>query len=102
MVCSVSWLTGCGESKPQEKKAETPAAGSIQESGSIAGKVSFSEVVLAQQTLATTYTGYLSVLASAWQAVADLSRLAQSEEPIGAANVSDSWPDPVTPVRRRP
>ena len=63
------------------------------------GKVSFSEVVLAQQTLATTYTGYLNVLAAAWQAVADLSRMAQSEEPIGG---TDSWPEPVTPVRRKP
>jgi outer membrane protein, heavy metal efflux system len=63
------------------------------------GKVSFSEVVLAQQTLATTYTGYLTVLAAAWQAVADLSRLAQTEEPIGG---TDSWPEPITPVRRKP
>ena len=62
------------------------------------GKISFSEVVLSQQTLATTYTGYLTVLAAAWQAVADLSRLAQSEEQIGG---TDSWPEPVTPVRRK-
>src|SRR5262249_18717184 len=33
------------------------------------GKVSFSEVILAQQTLAQTYAGYLNVLSAAWQAV---------------------------------
>jgi outer membrane protein, heavy metal efflux system len=43
------------------------------------GKVSFTEVVLGQQTLANTYAGYLNVLSAAWQAVAELGRLAQTE-----------------------
>jgi outer membrane protein, heavy metal efflux system len=60
------------------------------------GKVSFTEVVLAQQTLAQTYAGYLNVLSAAWQAVAELSRLAQIDPP-GDETVppgADSWPDP--------
>jgi cobalt-zinc-cadmium efflux system outer membrane protein len=43
------------------------------------GKVSFTEVVLGQQTLANTYAGYLTVVSAAWLAVADLGRLAQTE-----------------------
>jgi outer membrane protein, heavy metal efflux system len=58
-------------------------------------KVSFSEVVLAQQTLAQTYAGYLNVLSAAWQAVAELSRLMQTE-PTDALSpaTGDSWPEP--------
>jgi len=62
------------------------------------GKVSFSEVVLAQQTLAQAYTAYLNVLAAAWQAVAELIRLSQSEHAdgdIGPASHDDSWPEPL-------
>jgi len=60
------------------------------------GKVSFTEVVLAQQTLAQTYAGYLTVLSAAWQAVAELSRLAQIDPPGDEAVPpgGDSWPDP--------
>ena len=60
------------------------------------GKVSFTEVVLAQQTLAQTYQGYLNVLSAAWQAVAELSRLAQTDSPgeEGPPPGGDSWPDP--------
>lgn len=43
------------------------------------GKVSFSEVVLAHQTLTRTYADYLSVLSAVWQAVAELSRLSPDE-----------------------
>jgi cobalt-zinc-cadmium efflux system outer membrane protein len=66
------------------------------------GKVSFSEVVVAQQTLAGTHTAYLTVLAAAWQAVADLSRLAQRDDPIGSVGGVDSWPEPPTPAQRKP
>jgi outer membrane protein, heavy metal efflux system len=68
------------------------------------GKVSFSEVVLAQQTLARTYADYLSVLGAAWQAVAELSRLVQMEDlyrvPVvpDAAGMVDTWPEPVLPA----
>jgi outer membrane protein TolC len=61
------------------------------------GKVSFSEVVLAQQTLSQAYTAYLNVLAAAWQAVAELIRLSQSEHADGDAvppGRDDSWPEP--------
>jgi cobalt-zinc-cadmium efflux system outer membrane protein len=60
------------------------------------GKVSFSEVVLAQQTLANTYSSYLTVLNAAWQAYADLTRLAQSDEPCADTMPAapDSWPEP--------
>ena len=44
------------------------------------GKVSFSEVVLAQQTLSNTYSSYLTALSAVWQAVADISRLVQTED----------------------
>jgi len=59
------------------------------------GKVSFSEVVLAQQTLAQTYSGYLNVLSAAWQAVAELSRLMQTEPADTPPGSDDSWPDPM-------
>jgi cobalt-zinc-cadmium efflux system outer membrane protein len=49
------------------------------------GKVSFTEVVLGQQTLANTYAGYLNVLSAVWQAVAELGRLAQTEDLLPAA-----------------
>jgi outer membrane protein, heavy metal efflux system len=60
------------------------------------GKVSFTDVVLAQQTLAQTYQGYLNVLSAAWQAVAELSRLAQTDAPGDEVSPpgGDSWPDP--------
>src|SRR5262245_21461864 len=44
------------------------------------GKVSFTEVVLGQQTLANSYAGYLNVLSAAWQAFAEFGRLAQTED----------------------
>jgi cobalt-zinc-cadmium efflux system outer membrane protein len=60
------------------------------------GRVSFSEVVLAQQTLASTYASYLNYLSAAWQATADLGRLAQSDESakVQFGSGADSWPDP--------
>jgi cobalt-zinc-cadmium efflux system outer membrane protein len=60
------------------------------------GKVSFSEVVLAQQTLANTYASYLAVLNAAWQAYADLTRLTQTDDPCAGTTPAtpDSWPEP--------
>jgi cobalt-zinc-cadmium efflux system outer membrane protein len=61
------------------------------------GKVSFSEVVLAQQTLARTYADYVGVLSAAWQAVAELSRLVPAGAPTEGPEPSgrmDSWPEP--------
>jgi outer membrane protein, heavy metal efflux system len=51
------------------------------------GKVSFTEVVLGQQTLAHTYAGYLNALSAVWQAVAELGRLAQTEDVMPAVPV---------------
>lgn len=65
-------------------------------------KVSFSEVVLGQQTLSNTYANYMTVLAAAWQAVADLGRLAQTDEPIHSSTGNESWPESITPARRKP
>ncbi len=60
------------------------------------GKISFTEVVLTQQTLANTYTAYLNVLGAAWQAVAEITRLAQNDEayPVtkdGSKAGENSW-----------
>jgi cobalt-zinc-cadmium efflux system outer membrane protein len=65
------------------------------------GKVSFSEVVLAQQTLANTYTSYLAVLNNAWQAYAELTRLTQTDDPCTGTMPAgpDSWPDPAKAKR---
>ena len=59
-------------------------------------KVTFTEVILSQQTLAQTYAKYLDVLNAAWQAVAELMRLTQIEPPADepALPGGDSWPDP--------
>ncbi len=63
-----------------------------------AGKVSFAEVVLTQQTLSNTNTAYLNVLAAAWQAVAEITRLTQNDESYperknGPKTGENSWPD---------
>ena len=63
------------------------------------GRVSFSEVVLAQQTLANTYATYVRALTDAWQAVAELGRLAQTED-FGPAEIPD--PRPVPGFDRQP
>ncbi|MBS0210728.1 MAG: TolC family protein [Planctomycetes bacterium] len=43
-------------------------------------RVSFGDVIVAQQTLASTITVYLTVLGAQWQAVADLSAVCQVED----------------------
>jgi len=62
------------------------------------GKVSFTEVVLTQQTLANTYTAYLNVLGAAWQAVAEITRLTQNDEAYPAKSDDpnsgeNTWPE---------
>lgn len=84
---------------PNQRKASEGLAKRFEQEP---GKVSFTEVVLTQQTLANTYTSYLNVLSAAWQAAADLTRLTQSDDWCeqvsgGSTPATNTWPDPSSP-----
>jgi cobalt-zinc-cadmium efflux system outer membrane protein len=58
-------------------------------------KVSFGDVVNAQQTLATTINAYIAALAAQWQAVTDLAALLQTDDvfSLGAGECMAPIPD---------